>query len=139
MQMPLEHSDAVLRGFQFTKKLPPRCFLAVRPKTLPGPPVCPRVTAGLAQVLLLVAPRAGAVDGWTTKKGPPVPLYDSSQSCAALGTDYWLLAGDAPNAPSTKLGTMMKYATTTHVWSIGTSAHRRRHRTGRIARRSCGQ
>jgi hypothetical protein len=120
-----------------TKKLPPRCFVAVRPKTLPGPPAC-RVTAGLPQVLLL-APRAGAVDGWTTKNGPPVFLYDSSQSCAALGTDYWLLAGDAPNAPSTKLGTMMKYATTTDVWSTGTSAHRRRHRTGRIARRSCGQ
>ncbi len=104
--------------------------------------MCPRVTAGFPQVLLLVAPRAGAVDGWTTKKGPPVPLYDSSQSCAALGTDYWLLAGlagVAPAAPSTKLGTMMKYATTTDVWSTGTSAHRRRHRTGRIARRSCGQ
>ncbi len=99
--------------------------------------MCPRVTGGLPQVLLLVAPRAGAVDGWTTKKGPPVPLYDSSQSCAALGTDYWLLAGDA--LLSTNLGTMMKYATTTDVWSTGTSAHRRRHRTGRIARRSCGQ
>ena len=120
-----------------TKKLPPRCFVAVRPNSA-GTPRVPRVTARLPQVLLL-APRAGAVDGWTTKKGPPVPLYDSSQSCAALGTDYWLLAGDAPPSPSTNLGAMMKYATTTDVWSTGTSAHRSRHRTGRIARRSCGQ
>ena len=120
-----------------TKRLPPRCFVAVRPKTLPAPPVR-RVTAGLPQVLLL-APRAGAVDGWTTKKGPPVPVHDSSQSCAALGTDYYLLAGAAPSFPSANLGAMMKYAATTDVWTTGTSAHRRRHRIGRIARRSCGQ
>ena len=120
-----------------TKKLPPRCFVAVRPKTLPGPPV-PRVTAGLPQVLLL-APRAGAVAGWMTKKGPPVPLYDSSQSCAALGTDYYLLAGAAPAPPSANFGAMVKYAATTDVWTTGTSAHRRRHRTGPFARRSCGQ
>ena len=71
--------------------------------------------------MLLLAPFTNALGSWTTKKGPPVALYDSYQSCAAHGADYYLYAGRAYQQPE-YVGAMMKYTTTVDAWSIGTPA-----------------
>ena len=69
--------------------------------------------------VLLFAPRAGALETWTTKKALPLAIVESANSCAAYGTFYYQYEGY--NSAGSSAGRLQKYSSLMDTWASGTA------------------